>query len=121
MTATDRAGYIDGLRALADLLEDNPTLALPFNGTDSPFSTYIGPRDGDAIPQILTWARAMDDVDVKVDSRAEHYGYELSGKVGGVNVSVRSDLALVGTPTVVGMVEKIDYLLPDLSATAVTA
>jgi hypothetical protein len=37
-TAADdsrRAGYIKGLRALADALEDNPAIPLPYQGTDA--------------------------------------------------------------------------------------
>ena len=53
-----RAEYTKGLRALADLLDANPDLELPYTGSGSEI-LIIPDRDGDQKAQIAAWARAL--------------------------------------------------------------
>jgi hypothetical protein len=63
MTTTDRAGYIAGLRQLADILEQNPALSLPYGcGTgDDPSQrvTFYYLSDEDPKGALAEFARIM--------------------------------------------------------------
>lgn len=59
---SERADYITGLRALADLLETHPEAGLPYEGVERiPASVYISNLDGgDPLAQTIAYAEAME-------------------------------------------------------------
>jgi hypothetical protein len=82
-----RAGYIDGLRALADVLEEHPEVPLPYEGasTELTFMFLTGDMRGDlaatarAIP--CSWRKGGSDATEKYpayfDMRGELHGLRL--------------------------------------------
>jgi hypothetical protein len=97
---TDRTGYIEGLRSLADALENEPELPLPYHGTTSAIATF--PRDRDAFYALI---RLLEDRSVDVKDGFDQHGVRVTGAVHGLRVLVYGDAAwldshVVGTETV---------------------
>ncbi|GHH63675.1 hypothetical protein GCM10017673_05020 [Streptosporangium violaceochromogenes] len=103
MTApVDRAAYVRGLRALADLLERHPDLSLPYWGVvERPMPIY--PRrytGGEVAAQALTYVAAMDARPVarfkpcSVNCEPD-YWLEITGTLGGLRIEVNSPAAKV--------------------------
>jgi hypothetical protein len=81
---TDRTAYIEGLRSLADALENEPELPLPYHGTTSAIATF--PRDRAAFYALI---RLLEDRSVDVKDRvADARGVMVSGAVHGLRVLV---------------------------------
>lgn len=58
---TDRTSYIRGLRALAQLLDDNPDLSLPYEGPTEPLKQSIFIGGPSPVTQALLYIQAMDE------------------------------------------------------------
>lgn len=86
-TDADRQPYIAGLRQLADLLEDNTDLPLPYHGTMSELAIFADSKE-----QLVAVARALPGkVGKTFDDRSDTYGFELHGSIGGLRVIVYGD------------------------------
>jgi hypothetical protein len=108
---TDRTAYIEGLRTLADALENEPELPLPYHGTTSAVATF--PRDREAFYALI---RLLDDRSVDVKDDGSH-GVKVFGAVHGLRVLVYGntdwlDSHVVGTETV----ERREYDLTGLTS-----
>ena len=53
MTGTDRADYIAGLHALADMLDQHPELPLPSTGTSTAFDWWIWDHENENSKAVL--------------------------------------------------------------------
>ena len=103
---TDRNDYIAGLRALADALDTNAELPLPYHGgSDStPILAFAYGKDA-----VAAWARAMPGkVEKKYDDTGDStFGFQLRGSFAGLSIRVhakRSDVCervVTGTKTVI--------------------
>ena len=84
MTATSREAYVAGLRRLADTIEGNPDLVLPFTGGESEFSVFT-----ETPAETVVWRRLLrlGCVAEKV-TPANAYPIELRGQVEGVTVAI---------------------------------
>ena len=111
MTA-DRAGYIAGLRRIADALEADPLLPLPYDGTSSEFPVFTHSQD-----ELVRWVRVLDGKRDKEVTDSPGYGFELRGVVGALRVLVYAPRDLVCTRRVVGTREVIEEV-PDPDALA---
>lgn len=81
---TQRADYIQGLRKLADLLEANPGLPLPYDGDADQLSVFV--YQPDAINRARVVMDAMDEPPiVKIDDRGGHW-LDIGGRIGGLRV-----------------------------------
>lgn len=95
MTARDQ--YIEGLRRLADALEADPEMVLPYDGTASELSVFTQTKT-----ELQAWARALPGTKTKeVDDTSPVYGFELHGSIAGVRVLVYSHRDEVCTRRVV--------------------
>lgn len=99
---TDREQYIEGLRQLAQVLEDNPEIELPTYGTLLPMSMGFFESGGDrdrmaaaarAFP--CTWQKSVHD------SETQSY-FNLDGRLAGLRIQLSSFRDLVCTRRVVG-------------------
>ncbi|HEX5347886.1 MAG TPA: hypothetical protein VFW64_12430 [Pseudonocardiaceae bacterium] len=79
-----RQEYIDGLRALADLLEANPDLRLPYTGRDRGGALLVMPH-GDERDEVAEWARALPGEKSKT-VRDEYF--DLDGQLHGLHLRV---------------------------------
>lgn len=138
-----RAGYIAGLRKLADALERDETLPLPYFGASphvARLSVFVKTKT-----EVVAYARLMGKAEKKVDNDSPHFGFELEGAVDGLHLVVvapRSEicervvtgtetvtrevpdpeaLAAVPTTTVTETVEKVEWICSPLLAGSVTA
>lgn len=113
MIATDtRAAYIAGLRRIADALEADPDVAMPFSGNagGTPFYVFIHEGSGSR-EQVAAWARLLDSGARKVyDDESNAFGFELHGQVAGVQVKVCAARDLVCTRRVVGTREVVEQV-----------
>jgi ketosteroid isomerase-like protein len=109
---TDRTAYIEGLRTLADALENEPELPLPYHGTTSAIATF--PRDREAFYALI---RLLDDrsVDVK-DVVADVRRVMVSGAVHGLRVLVYGDAAWLDSRVCTETVERREYDLTGLTS-----
>jgi hypothetical protein len=106
---TDRAGYITGLRMLADLLEQHPELPLPYEGTASNRLWIFCETREDA----AGYARVLPGrVGKHTDTNSPAYGFELHGQLGGLYVKVLARREQVCERVVVGT-EEITRQVPD--------
>jgi len=117
MTTTEaqqeaRAGYIAGLRRIADALESDPLLLLPYDGTGSEFSVFTDSRD-----ELVRWARVLDGKRDKEVTDSDHYAFKLHGVVGSLRVLVYAPRDEVCTRRVVGTREVTEEV-PDPEALA---
>lgn len=106
MTRTfDRAAYIQGLRAIADLLEANPALP-PFHGgewTDQLwFVAGHGDTDDVARERLGILARAMGAARKEYHDDSPFHGFALVGSIHGFRVDVRAPREAVCTKVVIG-------------------
>lgn len=87
-TTTDpRVEYIAGLRALADVLEANPHLRLPYDGSHKGAALAIMPH-GDERQELADWVRALPGKKEKKD-RGEYF--DLNGTLHGLHIKVICD------------------------------
>lgn len=108
----DRAGYIAGLRRIADALEADDTLPLPYDGTSSEFPVFTYTRD-----ELVAWARVMDGKRDKEITDDAAFGFELHGAVAAFRVLVYAPRNVVCTRRVVGTREVTEEV-PDPDALA---
>ncbi|GAA0970058.1 hypothetical protein GCM10009555_018310 [Acrocarpospora macrocephala] len=81
--STDRAAFTAGLRRLADLLDANPDMGLPFDGRAVPMSIYL---DGDtATTSALALIAAMNEPAKPV---IESNFLKIDGRVHGLRVEI---------------------------------
>ena len=105
---TDRAAYISGLRKLADHLEANHALPLPYNGA---LSVFVRTK-----AEAVAYARLMGKAEKSfTDSTA--YGFNLTGSIDGLNVLVYAPREEVCTRVVIGTREVVTEV-PDPDALA---
>lgn len=107
MTA-DRAEYTAGLRALADLLEANPHLRLPYYGSTVPLPVIVVSGD-DQPRECADWARALPGLVTK-DASDDYFS--LLGSLRGLRMSVTAYRDRVCTRTVTGT-EDVTRRVPD--------
>lgn len=81
-----RADYITGLRAIADALEADDDLPLPYPGRCSESLIFCRTRE-----QVQAWARVMTGEKRKEIEDSDGYGFALHGRVHGILVDVRVD------------------------------
>lgn len=81
-----RAEYIAGLRALADLLEQNEILPLPYEGTSSELTFFTYERE-----QAQAFARLLPGKVDKEVTDSNSFGFELHGAIHGLRVLVYAD------------------------------
>lgn len=95
----ERAEYIAGLRALADALEADRDLVLPYTGNSeySRFSVFTDTRRS-----LQLWAKAIPGTKDKEVTEDQHYGFEVLGQIRGLHVRVYGKRDEVCTRRVVG-------------------
>lgn len=87
-TDTARAEYIAGLRKLADALEANPAMELPWpGGSVSELGQYCHNRES-----MAAWVALLDDPKERTDGN----WHEVSGRIVGIRVSVKIQAKHVG-------------------------
>jgi hypothetical protein len=110
--ATDnRTAFTAGLRVLADALDANPDLPLPYDGTTSELSVFTRTK-----AEAAAYARVLPGT---VDKRVTdgHYGFELHGWLQGLRVLVYAPREEVCTRVVKGTRE-VTREIPDPEALA---
>lgn len=107
----ERAAYVAGLRALADLLEANPDLVLPFDGRTHPISVFARTGD-DQRTALAAWVRALPGRKDKRETGTGGRIFEVAGSLRGLRVSVMADRDEVCERVVVGTRE-ITETVPD--------
>lgn len=95
----ERAEYIAGLRALADALESDPGLTVPFSGSAaSDLSVFIETKE-----ELQHWVRVMPGrKDKQVDDGDDNWGFRLAGAIRGLHVLVYAPRDEVCTARIVG-------------------
>jgi len=87
----DRSTYINGLRALADLLEAKPDLPPPSVGTDGEISWHISARSYDNVAETIAMIARLIPGRLEKNSSDDEYGsiyFELSGSLAGLPVKI---------------------------------
>lgn len=111
MTDTDaRAEYIAGLRAIADALDHDTTLGIPFHGHAS--AAMIFPRTRE---ELIAWTRLLTERNTPVIREYEPYGFKLDGQICGFTVSIHAPLDIAGEPNGTRTVTTYE-LAPELAA-----
>lgn len=103
-----RAEYIAGLRAFADLLEQNPDLRLPYHGDRTEmliFPTY----GGDQRAELARWARLLPGLKRK---RARDDNFDLAANLRGLKLLICCDRDQVCEKRVIGT-ETVTETVPD--------
>lgn len=106
-----RAEYIAGLRAFADLLEQNPDLRLPYHGSST--EMLIFPAHGDQRAELARWARLLPGLKQK---RARDRDFDLAAQLRGLKLLICCDREevchkrVIGTETVTEMVPDPEYM-----------
>lgn len=112
----NRADYTDGLRQLADLLDENPDVPLPYQGTRESMPIAIFCFE-DAKAVLAKLARRLHGVSKEPDGEY----YDLAGRLAGLEIRVtarRSDVCekvVIGTETVTEMVPDPDAPLVEVT------
>jgi len=105
-----RTAYIEGLRTLADALEANDAIPLPYDGTASELSIFCRSRD-----ELAALTRALPGPKDKQVTDSASYGFELHGRLHGlrwVAFADRDDVCtarVVGTETVTRKVPVVEF------------
>lgn len=116
---TDRVDYIDGLRQLADLLQENPELPLPYHGNASEL-LWIIVCDPNQRATLAAIARALPG---KVDKDVRGDAFDLKGNLAGLKVQVvarRDEVCerrVIGTETVTKSVPDPTVVVPLVEVT----
>jgi hypothetical protein len=112
MTA-NRSEYTAGLRALADIIDGDPDLPLPYVGNSIESSIFAHSRE-----ELAAWARAIGGrLDKTVDEDSDSFGFELHGSIRGYRVVLYGDRNEVCTRRVVATREVTEEV-PDPDALA---
>lgn len=83
MTATSRENYVAGLRQLADTIEANPELVLPYTGGESTFDVFT-----ETAEETKAWRKVIPGFVSEKVTPTDHYPIELRGAVAGVTVGI---------------------------------
>jgi hypothetical protein len=114
MTAPDerRTAYITFLRDLADMLETNPGVPLPYDGTIGTCVIYAHDRD-EALAAVAAVQTLGVPLREKVEPAATNYGYELHVEIG-AKFAINAHLPDVSERTVLGSktVEDVSWRTP---------
>jgi len=108
-TTTDRAGYIAGLRALADVLERHADLPLPSYGTADYNPIYLAFFGADAREELAAAARVMP---CRLDKDATEKWFNLDGWLRGLRIQLTAKRDLVCERVVIGT-ETVVEQVPD--------
>jgi hypothetical protein len=112
-----RAEYIKGLRALADVLENNPDLNLPFSGQKAS-SLNVIPHSGDEQrEQLAAWVKVLPGRRDKSQYGADGKLFGLVGALHGIHIEVLCDRNEVCEKVVTGTRE-VTKEVPDPEALA---
>lgn len=110
MTTFDRVDYIDGLRQLADLLQENPEVPLPYTGSDNHGRlNWILVTGDNQRAQLAAIARALPG---KVEKGVRGDSFDLKGQLAGLHVQAIADRDEVCTRVVTGTSE-VTKTIPD--------
>ena len=107
----ERTDYIAGLRALADALDEDTSLPLPYDGKSSALSVFT-----DTKAECLAYARLLGRADKKYTD-SDSYGFELHGSLLGLSLLVYAPRDQVCTKVVLGTREVTEEI-PDPTALA---
>jgi hypothetical protein len=110
--SADRAGYTAGLRALADALDADEFLPLPFDGTCTPLTVFV-----DTKAEVVAFARLLPHAAKKYDDTSSSYGFELLGLLHGLKLAVKAPREQVCTRRVTGT-KTVTIEVPDPVALA---
>lgn len=122
-----RAGYIDGLRCLADILEDDDAVPLPYHGdgTAITISAFLNAPDPRAA--LAAAARAFRGMTWRKDVRESEYGdyFDLEGELHGLKLVLTAyrdavcERVVTGTREVTEMVKDPEALaaVPEVEVT----
>lgn len=102
----ERCDYTAGLRMLADLLDENPNLKLPYHGSTASI-LVIATRDSKN--QGAAWARALPG---RVEKNVHDEVLDLNGQISGLKITVILNRDEVCTKVVVGTRE-VTETVPD--------
>lgn len=112
-----RAEYIAGLRMLADLLEQNPHLKLPFYGHISPMRVLVcNDEPQEQRDQLAAWVKALPGRKGKSEGGTKGDFLMVSAKLRGLEFEVQADRddvcerVVLGTKTVVETVPDPSYM-----------
>ena len=84
----DRNAYTQGLRALADALDNNPELPLPYTGTHHPMAIFTDRQE-----QMLACLALLGEVERKVTDVGV-YDFQVTGAMHGLKVRAYAPLKL---------------------------
>jgi hypothetical protein len=103
--SADRADYIAGLRKLADALEANEAMRVPWQGGEhSPWTQYCDSRD-----EMSAWVALLDDaVDHGIRMVGATDWYEVSGHIEGIRVQLNARPQRLGGTSVTREVEQFE-------------
>lgn len=91
-SADERAEYIAGLRMLADLLEQNPHLKLPFYGDISPMRVLVcNDEPQEQREQLAMWARVLPGQKDKQAGGTTDQFLMLGANLRGIRIEVQAD------------------------------
>lgn len=119
MSDFDRVDYIDGLRQLADLLQENPDIPVPYDGSAASINWILLPRE-DQKGILAAIARALPG---KVEKRVRGDAFDLVGRLAGLHVKVIADRdevcarVVTGTETVTKTIPDPDVKVPLVTVT----
>lgn len=89
-----RAEYALGLRIIAEAVEADAALEIPWTGGEfSPFAIFADSRD-----EMAAWARWLDDGAKEIGIRPGGEYYKITGHIGGVRVELNVPAFKVGNP-----------------------
>lgn len=110
-----RTAYTTGLRQLADILDDNPDLPLPYTGTDSSLNWIEVTRENNEIRDAARlFARLVPGTIVK---KPRDDAFDLIGHIAGVKVCFIASRDAVCTRVVTGTHEVTIAATPAMPAT----
>jgi hypothetical protein len=116
MTDNKRGEYTKGLRALADLLDNNPELILPYDGSNDRYGLLSVIPGDDSAEQLAAWAKALPGLKKKQVSGEYLY---LTGALHGLHLQVIGQRDQVCRRVVTGTRE-VTRTVPDPNAPTVT-
>jgi hypothetical protein len=120
MTGTDRSEYIEGLRALADLLDKHPEVKLPYatgvSGDYDPdrVTFYLDTKD-----DMVAFVKAFPGTLTKDITDSPNYGFKMYGTLRGLHLYAAVDRGEVCTCVVTGTREVVEEVPdPEIITTA---
>lgn len=115
MTAPDiRTPYVTALRTIADMLEANPDVRLPYEGTVAALTIYCH-NSAEVVAAVVAVRSLGVPLSEQVDPHEQSYGYKLRAQIGGgFRLDVLADLPNAAERTVLGSktVEDVSWRTP---------